>query len=240
MTIDTEPTRILDNTRKQLASNKKIQGSGGRNAESQQSENSSAQRVALEGNGSEVRPTSNKYLQQISLKGGVKKRTNKRTAKRIHMAVQKERREVAPSDSKSGGCPPGNMQLRSRTLNGHKDSVASSLQNYPSTGSSRRKDAPQMENNTVLEDRNDLTEATYNEHSATYGHASSRKEESVNGNICRQEDNGKSWNVIEQGLLVKGLEIFGRNRLDLSPHDLLFFSGFISLNLVLMCCIYYV
>jgi hypothetical protein len=28
--------------------------------------------------------------------------------------------------------------------------------------------------------------------------------------------------VIEQGLLVKGLEIFGRNRLDLSPHDLLF------------------
>uniref|UniRef100_A0ACD5ZK32 Uncharacterized protein n=1 Tax=Avena sativa TaxID=4498 RepID=A0ACD5ZK32_AVESA len=172
MTIDTKPTQLSDNTRKKLASNKKKQGSSGKNAESQQSE---------------VHPTSNKSVQQIIPKGRIKKRT------------------------KPGGCP-WPRKLRSRTLNGHKDSVASSQQNYPNTTSTRKKDAPQMEKNTTsVEDHNDTTEGTDNEHSATYGHDSSRKEESVDGNVCTQEDNGRSWKVIEQGLLVKGLEIFGRN-----------------------------
>ena len=77
-----------------------------------------------------------------------------------------------------------------------------------------------MENNSALvEDRNYLMVETNNEHSATDGHDSSRKEELVDKNICRQEDNLVSWMVIEKELLVKGVEIFGRNRLDLSPHD---------------------
>ncbi|KAM3207851.1 hypothetical protein ACQJBY_062869 [Aegilops geniculata] len=94
----------------------------------------------------------------------------------------------------------------------HKDSVASSQHNSPSTRSSRKKDAHQMENNSALvEDRIYSMEETNNEHSATDGHDSSRKEELVDKNICRQEDNLVSWKVIEQELLVKGVEIFGRN-----------------------------
>ncbi|CAM0912951.1 unnamed protein product [Alopecurus aequalis] len=213
MIVDTEPTSSSDNTRKQLISNKKKQGSSGRNAESQQSENSSTQRVASESSYLEVHPTSNKSPHQISPKGRIKKKIKKRIPQRIHMTLKKKRKEVALSDSKTGGCPsPRGMMLRSRTLDGHKDSVASSQQNYRSTRSSRKKDAPQMEKNTALgEDRSAPTEGTDNEHSATYGHDSSREKESVDGNICRQEDNGRSWKVIEQGLLLKGLEIFGRN-----------------------------
>uniref|UniRef100_M8CBW7 [histone H3]-lysine(27) N-trimethyltransferase n=1 Tax=Aegilops tauschii TaxID=37682 RepID=M8CBW7_AEGTA len=94
----------------------------------------------------------------------------------------------------------------------HKDSIAYSQHNSPSTRSSRKKDAHQMENNSALvEDRNYLMVETNNEHSATDGHDSSRKEELVDKNICRQEDNFVSWMVIEQELLVKGVEIFGRN-----------------------------
>ena len=44
------------------------------------------------------------------------------------------------------------------------------------------------------------------------GYDTSRKEEFVDENICKQADNFRSWKPIEQGLLVKGLEIFGRNR----------------------------
>uniref|UniRef100_N1R0Q4 Uncharacterized protein n=1 Tax=Aegilops tauschii TaxID=37682 RepID=N1R0Q4_AEGTA len=216
-----EPTHSSDNTRNQLSSNKKKQGSSGKKAKSQQSEGSSTQRVASESSDSEGHPTSTKSPQQsscqskvkISPKGGIRKSTNRRIAERILMSVKKGHREVAPSDSNSGGCLwPRDMKLRSDTRNGHKDSVASPQQNSPSTRSSRKKDAPQMENSLASgEDRNDSTEETKNEHSATDGHDSSMIED-VEENICRQENKCRSWKVIEQGLLVKGLEIFGRNR----------------------------
>ncbi|EMS49759.1 hypothetical protein TRIUR3_03717 [Triticum urartu] len=215
-----EPTHSSDNTRNQLSSNKKKQGSSGKKAKSQQSEGSSTQRVASESSDSEGHPMSTKSPQQsscqskvkISPKGGIRKSTNRRIAERILMSVKKGQREVAPSDSNSGGCLwPRDMKLRSDTRNGHKDSVASPQQNSPSTRSSRKKDAPQMENSLASgEDRNDSTVETKNEHSATDGHDSSMIED-VEENICRQENNCRSWKVIEQGLLVKGLEIFGRN-----------------------------
>ncbi|KAM3207843.1 hypothetical protein ACQJBY_062864 [Aegilops geniculata] len=215
-----EPTHSSDNTRNQLSSNKKKQGSSGKKAKSQQSEGSSTQRVPSESSDSEGHPTSTKSPQQsscqskvkISPKGGIRKSTNRRIAERILMSVKKGHREVAPSDSNSGGCLwPRDMKLRSDTRNGHKDSVASPQQNSPSTRSSRKKDAPQMENSLASgEDRNDSTEETKNEHSATDGHDSSMIED-VEENICRQENKCRSWKVIEQGLLVKGLEIFGRN-----------------------------
>ncbi|VAI70781.1 unnamed protein product [Triticum turgidum subsp. durum] len=215
-----EPTHSSDNTRNQLSSNKKKQGSSGKKAKSQQSEGSSTQRVASESSDSEGHPMSTKSPQQsscqskvkISPKGGIRKSTNRRIAERILMSVKKGQREVAPSDSNSGGCLwPRDMKLRSDTRNGHKDSVASQQQNSPSTRSSRKKDAPQMENSLASgEDRNDSTVETKNEHSATDGHDSSMIED-VEENICRQENNCRSWKVIEQGLLVKGLEIFGRN-----------------------------
>uniref|UniRef100_A0ACD5WGC6 Uncharacterized protein n=1 Tax=Avena sativa TaxID=4498 RepID=A0ACD5WGC6_AVESA len=220
MHIDVEePTHSSDDTRNKLGSNKKKQGSVGRKAKSEQSENSSTQMIASESSDSEVHPISNKSLQhsprqskvKINPRGGIKKSATRRIAERILMSVKKGQREVAPSDSNSGECLwPRDMKLRSDTRNGQKDSVASSLQNSPNTRSSRKKDVPQMEKNSSLaEDRNDLTEEANNEHSATDGHDSSRIED--DGNINRQENNGRSWKVIEQGLLVKGLEIFGRN-----------------------------
>uniref|UniRef100_A0ACD5W9R3 Uncharacterized protein n=2 Tax=Avena sativa TaxID=4498 RepID=A0ACD5W9R3_AVESA len=224
MHIDVEePTHSADDTRNQLDSDKKKQGSSGRKAKSQQSESSSIRRVASESSDSEVHPRSNKSLQhsscqskfKISARGGIKKNTNRRIAERILMSVKKGQREVAPSDSNSGGCLwPRDMKLRSGTRSGHKDSVASSQQNSPNTRSSRKKDMPQIEknkkNSALAEDRNDSTEETNNEHSATDVHDSSKIRD-VDENICRQEDNCRSWKVIEQGLLVKGLEIFGRN-----------------------------
>ncbi|CAM0875428.1 unnamed protein product [Alopecurus aequalis] len=215
-----EPTHPSDDTGNQLGSNKKKQGSSGRKAKSQQNESSSTRRVASESSDSEIHPISNKSLQQspcqskvkISAKGGIKKSANRRIAERILMTVKKGQREEAPSDSNSGGCLwPRDMKLRSDTRSGHKDLVASSRQNSPNTRSSRKKDTPQLEKNSALaEDRNDSTEETNNKHSAIDGHASSRIQD-VDENICRQEDNCRSWKVIEQGLLVKGLDIFGRN-----------------------------
>ena len=243
-----EPTHSCDDTRNQLGSNKKKHGFSGRKAKSQQSGSSSTQRVASESSDSEVHPVGNKSLQhspcqskvKINPRSGIKKTATRRIAERILMSVKKGQREVAPSDSNSGECLwPRDMKLRSETRNGHKDSVASSLQNSPNTRSSRKKDVPQMEKNSGLaKDRNDLREEAKNEHSATDGHDSSRIED-VDENIYRQENNGRSWKLIEQGLLVKGLEIFGRNRLDLSPDDQLYISGIITSHLMFMCCLYY-
>jgi histone-lysine N-methyltransferase EZH2 len=244
MHIDVEqPTHSSDDTRNQLGSNKKKQGSSGRKAKSQQSESSSTQRVASESSDSEVHPRSNKSPQhspcqskvKINPRGGIKKSTTRRIAERILMSVKKGQREVAPSDSNSGDCLlPRDMKLRSGARNGHRDSVVSSLQNSPNTRSSRKKDVPQMDKKSGLaEDPIDLTEEANNEHSATDGLASSRIEDDEN--MRRQENNGRSWKVIEQGLLVKGLEIFGRNRLDPSPDDQLYISGINTSHLVFTC-----
>jgi histone-lysine N-methyltransferase EZH2 len=232
MHIDVEePTHSSDDTRNQLGSNKKKQGSSGRKAKSQQSESPSIQRVASESSDSEVHLISNRSPQhsicqskhKISARGGIKKSANRRIAERILMSVKKGQREVAPSDSNSGGCLwPRDTKLRSGTRSGHTNSVASSQQNSPNTRSSRKKDTPQLEknekNSALSEDLNDSTDETNNKHSATDGHDSLRIED-VNEN--RQEAKCRSWKVIEQGLLVKGLEIFGRNRLDPSPDNLL-------------------
>ena len=248
MHIDVEePTHSSDDTRNQLGSDKKKHCSNGRKAKSQQSESSSTQRAASESSDSEVHPTSNKSPQhspcqskvKINPRGGIKKSTTRRIAERILMSVKKGQREVAPSDSNSGECLwPRDMKLRSETRNGHKDSVASSLQNSPNTRSSRKKDVPQTEKNSGLaEDHNDLMEEANNGHSATDGHDSSKIED-VDENICRHTNNGRrSWKVIEQGLLVKGLEIFGRNRLDPSPDAQLYIGGIITSHLMFMCCL---
>ncbi|KAG8076016.1 hypothetical protein GUJ93_ZPchr0006g40607, partial [Zizania palustris] len=218
-----EPTHSSDNARNQIGSNKKRLGSSGQKTKSQQSESSSTARVSSESSESEVHPISNKSPQQspslskakIAPKGGIKKSTNRRIAERILMSVKKGQREMASSDSNSivNGCLwPRDMKLRSDTRNGIKDSVASSQYNTPSTRSSRKKVVLPIENNSSFADgQSDSMEETNNEHSATDGCDSSRKEECVDENICRQEDHGRPWKLIEQGLLLKGLEIFGKN-----------------------------
>lgn len=217
-----EPTS--DNAKDQIGSNKKKLGSSGQKTKSQQSESSSTARVSSESSESEVQLLSNKSLQhspglsknKLGAKGGIKKSTNRRIAERILMSVKKGQQEMSPdSNSIVNGCLwPRDMKLRSDTRSGIKDSVVSSQCNSPSTRSFRKKGTLQMENNSSFVDaQSDSMEDTNNEHSATDGCDSSRKEECVDESICRQEAHGRSWKVIEQGLLLKGLEIFGKNRL---------------------------
>lgn len=217
MLIDVdEPTHSSDNTRNQFGSDKNKQGFSGRKDKSQQSESTSTPRVASESSDSELHPVSNKSLQHSpspskvknSPKGGIKKNTNKRIAERILMSVKKGQREMVSSDSNSGGFLwPRDMKLRSDTRIGHKDSVATSQYNSPNTRNSQKRDASGIEKNSdLVEAHNNSTEEANNKHSATYDHDSSRKDF-----VDEQEHNARSWKVIEQGLLVKGLEIFGRN-----------------------------
>jgi [histone H3]-lysine27 N-trimethyltransferase EZH2 len=213
MLIDAEePTHSSDNATNQPGSNRKKHGSSGKKSRSQQSENSSMVRLSPESSDSEVRPVRNKSLQhspspskvKIGPKGGIRKSANRRIAEKILMSVKKGQREMAQSDSNSvsGSLLSRDMKLRSDTR---------SSKNSPSTRSSKNKTTPQIRNNSA-EALNDSMEKMNNEHSAADGYDSSRKEEFVDESTSKQDDNHMSWKVIEQGLLVKGLEIFGRNR----------------------------
>jgi [histone H3]-lysine27 N-trimethyltransferase EZH2 len=224
MLIDAEPTHSSDNATYQPGSNRKKHGSSGKKHRSQQSESSSTVRLSSESSDSEVRPVSNKSPQhspspskvKIGPKGGIRKSANRRIAEKILMSVKKGQREMAQSDSNSvsGSLLSRDMKLRSDTRTGNKDSFASSQYNSPSTRSSKNKTTPQIGNNSA-EALNDSVEEMNNEHSATDGYDSSRKEDFVDESTCKQDDNHMSWKAIEQGLLVKGLEIFGRNRFGL-------------------------
>lgn len=225
MIIDVdEPTQSSDNATNQPGSNRKKHGSSGKKTKSQQSESSPTARVSSESSDSEVHLVSTKSPQhspspskvKIGPKGGIRKTANRRIAEKILMSVKKGQREMAPSDSNSvsGSLLSRDMKLRSVTRNGNKDSFASSQYNSPSTRSSKNKTTPQIGNNSA-EALNDSVEEMNNEHSATDGYDSSRKEDFVDESTCKQDDNHMSWKAIEQGLLVKGLEIFGRNRFDL-------------------------
>ncbi|CAL5036987.1 unnamed protein product [Urochloa decumbens] len=208
-----EPTHSSGNVMNQPSTNRKKNGSSGRKTKSQQSETSSTAMAVSESSDSEVHPISNKSPQpspspskvKIGPKGGIRKITNRRIAEKILMSVKKGQREMASSDSNSvSGSPLArDMKLRSGTRNGNKESFVSSQQNSPST-STRKKNTPQIGNNSAsAEAQNDSMEED--------GYDSSRKEEFVDENRCKQENNIRSWKPIEQGLLVKGLEIFGRN-----------------------------
>ncbi|TKW20033.1 hypothetical protein SEVIR_4G059000v4 [Setaria viridis] len=209
-----EPSHSSGNAMNQPGTNRKKNGSSGRKTKSQQSETSSTAMAVSESSDSEVHPISNKSPQpspspskvKIGPKGGIRKITNRRIAERILMSVKKGQREMASSDSNSvSGSPLArDMKLRSNTRNGNKESFVSSQQNSPSTRSTRKKSTPQIGNSSAsAEAQNDSMEED--------GYDSSRKEEFVDENICKQEDSFRSWKPIEQGLLVKGLEIFGRN-----------------------------
>ncbi|GJN29562.1 hypothetical protein PR202_gb17795 [Eleusine coracana subsp. coracana] len=221
MIIDVEePTHSSDIVMNQPGSNRKKHGSSGKKTKSQQSESSSTARVASESSDSEVHPINSRSPQhspspskvKIGPKGGIRKSANRRIAEKILMSVKKGQRETTQSDSNSvsGSLLSRDMKLRSDTRNGNKDSFASSQYNSPSTRSSKNKTTPQIGNNPA-EAQNDSMEEMNNGHSATDGYDSSRKEEFVDESTCKQEDNRGSWKAIEQGLLLKGLEIFGKN-----------------------------
>ncbi|KAG2604425.1 hypothetical protein PVAP13_4NG061908 [Panicum virgatum] len=215
MLIDGEgPTRSSGNATNQPGANRKKNGSSGRKTKSQQSETSSTARAVSESSDSEVHPIINKSPQpspspskvKIAPKGGIRKITNRRIAERILMSVKKGQRELASSDSNSVSESPLAARdvrtlLRSDARNGNKEAIVSS-EYTPSTRSTRKK-STLLNSSASAEAHNDSMEED--------GYDSSRKEEFVDENICKQEDNFRSWKPIEQGLLVKGLEIFGRN-----------------------------
>lgn len=223
MLIDAaEPTHSSGNAMSQPGTNRKKNGSSARKTKSQQSETSSTAMAVSESSDSEVHPISSKSPQpspspskvKLGPKGGIRKITNRRIAERILMSVKKGQREMASSDSNSvNGSPLArDMKLRSDTRNGNKESFLYSQNNSPSTRSTRKKRTPQIGNSSAsAEAQNDSMEED--------GYDSSRKEEFVDESICKQEDSFRSWKPIEQGLLVKGLEIFGRNRFALSPKN---------------------
>ncbi|OEL21118.1 Histone-lysine N-methyltransferase EZ1, partial [Dichanthelium oligosanthes] len=217
-----EPTHSSGNATNQPGTNRKKNGSSGRKIKPERSETSSTARAVSESSDSEVHPISNKSPQpspspskvKVGPKGGIRKITNRRIAERILMSVKKGQREMASSDSNSvSGSPLArDMKLRSDTRNGNKEPFVSSQHNSPSTRSTRKKSTPQIGNSSAsAEAQDDSMEEANNDNSATDGYDSSRKEEFVDENICKQEDNFRSWKPIEQGLLVKGLEVFGRN-----------------------------
>ncbi|KAL6606135.1 hypothetical protein ACP70R_041788 [Stipagrostis hirtigluma subsp. patula] len=221
MLIDSEePNHSSYNAANQPGPNKKKHGSSGRRTKSQQSETSSTAMAASESSDSEVHLSRNKSPQQSPSpakvkngpKGGIRKSANRRIAERILMSVKKGQKEMASdSTSVSGSLWQRDMKLRSNTRNGNKDTAVSSQHNSPGTRSSKKKGTPPIGSNSTFTDaQNDSMDETNNEHSGTDGCDSSRKEEFVDENICKQDNNCRSWKPIEQGLLVKGLEIFGR------------------------------
>lgn len=225
-----EPTNSSDSTKNEQSPKKKMQSSLlGRKSKSPQGDSASSNaRVASESSESEVRPCQGLKSSPLSPstskgklggKGGIRKRSNKRIAERVLVSMRKRQKKMGTSNSDSiisGSFQPRAMKLRSDTRGGNKDSSSSSQHKVPSTRSSGQKGAPQKENgNSICEEiQNGFACEMVKESSATDDDESSQKEEFVGENTCKQEETGcNSWTVIEQGLFLKGLEMFGKNRL---------------------------
>ncbi|XP_072979738.1 histone-lysine N-methyltransferase CLF [Typha angustifolia] len=222
-----EPTHSSGSAGIQLSPRKKTQSSSvGRKAKSQQSESASSNaRIVSESSESEIHPSQNSLSFQITsspVKGklggkcGLRKRNNKRVAERVLVCIKKRQKKmISDSDSiVSGSLWPRDMKLRSDTRNGNKDSSSSSQNKVPKTRNSKKKGAPQRDsiNSVRAEVQNDSSGEMAKELSPTDVDNNFPKEEFVDENICKQDEPcSKSWKVIEQGLFLKGLEIFGRN-----------------------------
>nr|CAD1827738.1 unnamed protein product [Ananas comosus var. bracteatus] len=190
-----EPTNSSDSTKNEQSPKKKMQSSLlGRKSKSPQGDSASSNaRVASESSESEVRPCQGLKSSPLSPstskgklggKGGIRKRSNKRIAERVLVSMRKRQKKMGTSNSDSiisGSFQPRAMKLRSDTRGGIK----------------------------IL---NGFACEMVKESSATDDDESSQKEEFVGENTCKQEETGcNSWTVIEQGLFLKGLEMFGKN-----------------------------
>ncbi|XP_042415466.1 histone-lysine N-methyltransferase EZ1-like [Zingiber officinale] len=149
-------------------------------------------------------------------KSGAKKKT-KRVAERGLICIKKKQKKMMQSDADSlvSGCLVArDMKLRSDTRNDSKSS-SSSMTNRPSMRNKRNFVAQEEGNMNPKFDeaqKNDIFQ-TSKDPSVTEGDESERKEEFVDENIYKLEKGDcKPWKIIEQGLFLKGLEIFGKNR----------------------------
>lgn len=186
----------------------------------QQSESASSNAKRSDSSESEVNPQQHDISQNstspsiVKLKGGVRKKGNsKRVSERVLVSAQKKQKKITLSDSicqKEIKC-----KLSSHKV---KEDTSSSRSMSPITRNSRNMESLVHASNTsdcleaidiVLGDaaKGSPVEDEDNDES-------SRKEEFVSENPCKPElMDDSSWNVIEKSLYLKGLEIFGKNRL---------------------------
>ncbi|PKA65834.1 Histone-lysine N-methyltransferase EZ1 [Apostasia shenzhenica] len=206
-----------------MPGNKSCSSSVGRRIRANHSESSSsnAKRVP-ESSESEVRPhqgnTSSKHSSPSKLKFGVKsgirKRNNKRVAERVLVCIRKRQKQMLPSDCDS--LVRGSSSNRDVT---HKGDICNT--NKGGTSSSNGKLAKKV--NKKLKKKGSLKrtaldstspEAQNDTHAGKVktidGDEISRKE-TVGENTCRNDICYKSWRTTEKALLLKGIEIFGRN-----------------------------
>ncbi|KAL5987697.1 hypothetical protein ACLOJK_035447 [Asimina triloba] len=213
----------------QISPRKKTTGSTvGRRSKSHQSESASSNaRVMSESSESEIRPrqetnsiqhSSSPSKVKIAGKSGVHKRNNKRAAEKVLGCIRKRQKKMAASDSDSmsGSVWPRDMKLRSNSGKGSKDASSSERKvlKSPIARRSRRKELQIQDNHSsaFVEALNEVNEVT-KDLPVTIYEETSRKEEVVDENVCKNDHNcEKPWKAIEKGLFAKGLEIFGRNR----------------------------
>ncbi|XP_039167543.1 histone-lysine N-methyltransferase CLF isoform X2 [Eucalyptus grandis] len=151
-------------------------------------------------------------------KGGLRKRNSKRVAERVLVCLRKRQKMMASdSDSiASGSLLSGEMKLRSKLQKENEDATSSSQKKLkcPVIGRPRRKDVTIEESHNLVQ--GEVPDAPSSEMTIdpppANNNDTSRKEEFVDENTCKQElSEDRSWKALEKGLYEKGLEIFGRN-----------------------------
>lgn len=155
---------------------------------------------------------------QSAGKSGLRKRNSKRVAERVPVCLRKRQKMMASdSDSiASGSLPSGEMKLRSKLQKENEDATSSSQKKLkcPVIGRPRRKDVTIEESHNLVQ--GEVPDAPSSEMTIdpppANNNDTSRKEEFVDENTCKQElSEDRSWKALEKGLYEKGLEIFGRN-----------------------------
>lgn len=225
-----EPTHSVGCAGTQLSPRRKTKASKGRRAKSHQSESASSNaKVVSESSESDMLNNQESVSAQLSsspsknkLRGkcGARKKTNKRVAERVLICIRKKQKKMMQSDADSiaSGCLIArDMKLRSDTRNDNKNSSSSIADKakYPTVRNIRKKAVQQLDimNPKFDESQNDDICQALKEPSATDDDESEKKEEFVDENICKfDKAEIKPWKVFEQGLFLKGMEIFGRNR----------------------------
>lgn len=186
----------------------------------QQSESASSNAKRSDSSESEVNPQKHVIPQnstspskvKLAEKGGVAKKGNsKRILERALVSAQKKQKKITLPDSIC------QREIRCRS-NSHKvnEDISSSRSMSPITRNLRN-----MESLVHISHTSDCMEAidiisgdAAKSSPAGDDDEDSRKEEFANENPCKPElINDTSWNVIEKSLYMKGLEIFGKNRL---------------------------
>jgi [histone H3]-lysine27 N-trimethyltransferase EZH2 len=187
--------------KKQKAAKKKTQAfSLARKSKVQQSESSSNAKVMSESSESEVPRSQNSNASSTpsnDQNNGPKKGNKKRAAERVLACIRKRQKEAAESGSNSIFSGSRLSRGDAKDANGDKDCLLRTSKKKKLTS----------QKGTAYSESSDLYKESFGD-----GGESAKMEEFVGENVCKQmESKDASWKPIEQGLFIKGLEIFGRN-----------------------------